>query len=194
MNKDIHNLYSAYRTINEGVYDSNNSAMGIVNKMRGDQNKSTDTSKLAYASSSRNMKPEFADMMRDPSKRPQAGANKAADLDRKFQQAVESIKQRYASVTPQFSSEVEELYNQTRSRSEDMVNHLLSSLKAGDQRQFDKMTSGDTSGGTYNSVDTVGHADISFENKAIEGIKRILRLDDAYYSGNESKLRTLLGI
>jgi hypothetical protein len=208
MNKDIHNLYSAYRTINEGVFDrvnsmnsatdtqlGNNSAKNIVNNLRSNQGRGADVSKLAYAKSSREMKPEFAEMMRDPSKRPQVGANKANELEQRYEQGINQIREKYKDVQrPSYSELIENRYRYAQDKNEKFFYGMTDDLRTGDKNQWDKMASGDTSRGLYTDVDTVGHHDISFEKSANDTMRNMLKLADAYYSGDVKQLSYLLGL
>lgn len=178
-----------------GNYSGQSNTMRIVNDLRNSQNKGMDTSKLAYATSSQRMNPKFADMMGDPSKRPQFGDQKANELEQKYEQGMAQIKEKYKDVQrPDYGELIENRYRYTQNKSLYTLYAMTDSLRTGDKHAWDKMVSGDTSRGIYTDVAEVGHHDISYERTASETIRRLLGMADAYYSGDVKQLSHLLGL
>lgn len=178
-----------------GNYSGQSNTMRIVNDLRNNQNKGIDTSKLAYATSSQRMNPKFAEMMRDPSKRPQVGANKANALEQKYEQGLAQIKEKYKDVQrPDYGELIENRYRYTQSKNEKFLYGMMDDLRTGDKHAWDKMVAGDTSRGIYTDVAEVGHHDISFEKTANETMRNIFKLADAYYSGDVKQISFLLGL
>jgi hypothetical protein len=178
-----------------GNYSGQSNAMSIVNDLRNNQNKGMDTSKLAYATSSQRMNPKFAEMMGDPSKRPQVGANKASELEQKYEQGMAQIREKYKDVQrPDYGELIENRYRYVQNKHEKFLYGMTDDLRTGDKHAWDKMVAGDTSRGIYTDVAEVGHHDISFERTANETMREMFKLADAYYSGDVKQISYLLGL
>lgn len=184
---------------NIGNYSSNkNDAMNIVNNLRNIRDEANNASSLAYAKSSRSMKPEFAEMYGDPSKRPQFGAQKANELEEKYKQGLVQIRKKYEDVQrPDYGKLIENRYRYAQGKFEKFLYGQIDNIREGDKHAWDKMVKGDVSRGLYSDVSEIGDygwPSISFERTVYETMREIFKLADAYYSGDIEELNYLLGL
>jgi hypothetical protein len=185
---------------------SRNSAMDIVDDLRSPEGREQtareaqaviDTREYMGANPAENNegRRKFRQMFGDPSKRPQFGAQKANELEQKYEQGMASIVDKYKDFErPDYGELIENRYRYTQDMYENFFHGVTDDLRAGDKHAWDKMVAGDTSRGIYTDVAEVGHHDMSFELTASETMRKMLKLANAYYGGDVKQLSYLLGL
>lgn len=138
---------------------------------------------------------DFGEMMRDPSKRPHVLSDRADAIEKDYESKVDALKEKYKNIKPEFNDSISQKYMYTRHKDEELFYSSLDGMRAGDRRQWDLMVKGETANGLYsNDVGVVGHPDLNNEQTAKQTMKKILKMDDAYFSNNKRQLYFLLGL